>query len=196
MLISFGSKGRWLASVAAAMAFVVAPAVEATPMDYTFTVNVTSGPLSGVTENGSFSYDSGSVVAGTSIDGPGLLTAFDFNFNGTSYNAGTANTGTLKFDSTGNLVSFIFGTDCDVRGTCYVPWGSNNWTISSVFGFGYSIPASGVYSRGTVNFARAVPASVPEPGSLGLFGVGVLMLGLFARQRRRVIQVTGSRRAL
>lgn len=187
MLISFGSKGRWWLSVAAAIAFVIAPAVEATPLDYTFTVNVTTGPLAGVTENGSFSYDSGSVVAGTFIDGPGLLTAFDFTFNGTTYNAVTANTGMLKFDSTGELVAFRFGTDCDVQGTCHVVWGSSNWIINSgVFGFGYSTPASGSYSRGTVSFARAVPTPVPEPDSLSLFGVGVLMLGLFAGWRRRV----------
>jgi hypothetical protein len=187
MLMSLGFKGRWWLSVAATIAFVMAPAVEATPLGYTFTVNVTTGPLAGVIETGSFSYDSGSVVAGTFIDGPGLLTAFDFTFNGTTYNAAAANTGMLKFDSTGDLTGFRFGTDCDVQGTCYVVWGSDNWIINSgVFGFGYSTPASGLYSRGTVSFTRAAPAPVPEPDSLSLFGAGVLMLGLVASWRRRV----------
>lgn len=175
---------------AAAIAFVVAPVVEATPIAYNFTVNVASGPLSGTTENGSFSFDSGSIVDGTFNEATGLLTALDFTFNGTTYNAGTANTGSLQFDSAGNLTGFMFGNDCDA-GVCQMVWGSNDWFASSrLNGFWYSTPTSGIPSRGNVTSARAVSASVPvpvpEPDTLSLFGLGALMLGLFVGLRRRV----------
>lgn len=190
MLMSFGSKGGWLVLVAAAIALVAAPVVEATPLDYNFTVNVTSGALLGTVENGNFSYDSSSIIAGSFNEATGLLTSLDFTFNGTPYHAATANTGALLFDDAGNLSGFAFGNDCDA-GDCQVVWNSNDWLVSpGLNGFWYGNPTSGTLSKGNVTYARAVsvpvPVPVPEPDTLSLFGLGTLMLGLFVGRRRRV----------
>jgi len=169
-----------LALTAAAVAF--APAAVATPVNYKFTVDVTSGPLVG-TYNGTFSYDRSSVVVGGYNLAPGLLTALDFTFNGTTWNAGTANAGDLAFDSNGALDGFLFGNSC-FAGACSL--GSNGWVAAASPGSGsffiYSI--SGVIQDfSDMTFAAA---AVPEPGSLSLFGFGVLLLGIAARRRLKL----------
>jgi hypothetical protein len=166
----------------AAAAAVVAPAAMATPITYNFTVNVNQGPLAGAVENGSLSYDSSSVVPGRWNNATGLLTALAFTFNGTAYNAGTANTGSLGFDGSGALTYFVFGNNC-FTGSCAVTPGTNQWWVSpgtgGTAGFVYSLPGLGNF-EGNVSYALA---SVPEPGALGLFGFGLLLLGVVARRR-------------
>jgi len=173
-----------LALTAAAVAF--APAAMATPVNYKFTVDVTSGPLVG-TYNGTFSYDSGSITPGQKNDGTGL-TALDFTFNGTAWNASTANTGWLGFDGAGNLINFKFGNNCSA-GACQIIAGTNQWWVEpgpggyTYSGFAYSAPGSNDFGLGNVSYALAA-VGVPEPGSLGLFGFGlVLLLGMAARRR-------------
>ena len=171
-----------LALTAAAVAF--APAAMATPINYKFTVDVTSGPLVG-TYNGTFSYDSSSIVVGGYNLASGLLTALDFTFNGTAWNAGTANTGWLGFDGAGNLISFNFGNNCSAGG-CEVGEGTNQWWVwipTRSDEFAYSVPGFNDFGFGNVSYALAA-VGVPEPGSLGLFGFGlVLLLGVAARRR-------------
>jgi len=99
------------------VAFVAAPRAEASVVTYDFTVNVTSGPLSGTSENGSFSCDSSSITPGKINNATDLLTALNFTSNGITYNATTANPGSLGFDSTGALTSLVFGTSC-TAGAC------------------------------------------------------------------------------
>ena len=162
---------------------VFAPAAMATPITYNFTVNVNNGPLAGTVENGTFTYDSSSVIPGSFNNATGLLTALAFTFNGIAYNAGTANTGILRFDGAGNLVGFAFGNNC-VAGNCSVYRGTNQWFAQpGTGGFLYSTPAFDDYADGNVSFALA---SVPEPGALGLFGFGLLLL-LGAAARRRLM---------
>lgn len=180
MSMSFRCK-TFLLGLALAAAAVFAPAAMATPVTYNFTVNVNNGPLAGTVENGTFTYDSSSVVPGSVNYSAGLFTAFAFTFNGTTYNAGTANTGFLYFDGAGNLTSFAFGNNC-VAGSCSVYGGTDQWYAQpGTGGFVYSTPAFGDYADGNVSFALV---AVPEPGALGLFGFGLLLLsGLVARRR-------------
>lgn len=192
-----GLRGICVTLAALVIAVFVAPAAQATAITYNFTVDVTSGPLSGVHENGSFTYDSSSVILSNMNDAQGLLTALVFTFNGINLNAGTANTGYLVFDSAGNLSGFTFGSGCTT--TCHVYPGTDSWIATgidfgaAVGGFAYTTPAMiDDYGLGDVTYALAPdvgpgpPTSVPEPSTLGLFGLGALMIGLFVGRRRRI----------
>ena len=180
-----------IAAVAAAISF--APAAQATPISYDFSVNVTSGPLSGNTYNGSFSYDSSSIISGGYNNASGLLTALNFSFDGTTYDATSANTGWLGFDAAGNLDSFVFGNNCP-DGTCTVQSGYDQFYViyapyaSPPGSFVYSMngwnQASIVNSPETITFAPAT-VHVPEPGSLGLFCFGTLLLLAASLSHRR-----------
>ena len=179
MSTKLGSKFAFLALAAAAIAFV--PAAEASPVNYNFTVNVTSGALAGTVENGSFSYDSSSIVAGGFNSASGLLTAFNLTFNGTAYDASTANTGALGFDSAGGLSSFFISSSCP---QCAFAPGTDNFTVlPGSLGFLYSTATSSDYGVGDVTYSLA-GVSVPEPGALGLFGFGLLLLGGVVLRRR------------
>lgn len=170
--------------LAAAAVISFAPAAEATPVNYNFSVQVTGGPLAGSTENGSFSYDSSSVVSGGFNSASGLLTSFDFTFDGTTYDAGSANTGLLGFDSAGNLTSFFISSSCISLGCTFSP-GTENFTVTQgMNGFIYSTSSFDDYAYGDVTFAPAgggVP--VPEPGTLGMFGLGLLLLSFVVGRR-------------
>lgn len=186
MLKILGAKSAFLIFAAAAAAFSFAPLTEATPVNYDFTVNVSTGPLFGTAANGSFSYDSSSIVPGGTNSAIGLLTALDFTFNGITYDAATANTGFLSFDAARNLTNILFGSNCTTT-NCSLPPTASWQSRSGVFSYG-ALNASGHYRPGTglLSYSLAAgPVSVPEPGALGLFGLGALMLGGFVGLRRR-----------
>ncbi|MEP7184709.1 MAG: PEP-CTERM sorting domain-containing protein [Rhodanobacter sp.] len=181
MFTKLGSKGAGLALAAAVAAISFVPAAQATPMTYGFTVTVTDGPLAGNVQNGSFSFDSGSVTPGNTNSTNGLLTAFDFTFNGMAYDAGTANTGALGFDAAGNLNYFFISSSCPL---CTFAPGTENFTVTpGQNGFIYSTASFDSYGFGDVTYA-STGVHVPEPGALGLFGFGLLLLGGVAARRR------------
>ncbi|MEO8809737.1 MAG: PEP-CTERM sorting domain-containing protein, partial [Rhodanobacter sp.] len=145
-------------------------------------VNVTSGALAGNVEKGSFSYDSSSIVADGYNSASGLLTAFNFTFDGTTYDASTANTGLLGFDAAGKLTSFDISSSCD---QCTFSAGTDNFSLFQypTNGFAYSTASFDDFGFGNVTYSLAGVA-VPEPGALGLFGFGLLLLGGVAVRRR------------
>ena len=122
------------------------PCACADELTYDFTVTATSGPLSGTVSSGSFSFDSSVIVpagppatscrpatspcppTGGDVAGSHLLDALDFTWDSIAYNATTANTGFLNFDSSGNLISFCFG-DYAGSGGCAVRAGFEEWDV-------------------------------------------------------------------
>ena len=188
MISNLGAKFAVVTFAAAVAAVSFAPAAVATPINYDFTVQASNGGLAGTTGVGSFSYDSNSIIAGGKKSAINLLTALDFTFNGIAYDATTANTGFLSFDALGALTGFSFGNNCSAGG-CRLRPGSESWLVD-LKGFAYTARlANGRFTSGSGPLAfQLAPTSVPvpEPATLGLFGLGALVLGLFVRARRRV----------
>lgn len=183
MSTKLGSKAAFLTLAAAVAAISLVPAAQATAVNYNFTVKVTSGALAGNVQDGSFSYDSSSIVSGGGFNSAsGLLTAFNFTFDGTTYDASSANTGLLGFDADGKLSSFYISSSC---GLCTFSAGTDNFTITQFpfDGFLYSTASFDDFGAGDVTYSLA-GVSVPEPGTLGLFGFGLLLLGGVAVRRR------------
>ena len=192
MLANLRFKAACLALAVATVSIGVVPAAQATQINHDFTLDVTSGPLAGTVSHGSFAYDDSSIVPGGYNQANGLLTALDFTFNGTAYNGGNTDTYYLGFDAAGNLTSFTFGNNCHYLylGTpiCAVQSGTDQWFTDYVEsfqgGFTYSTPQFNDFGYGNVTLDSA-SASVPEPGTFGMVGLGAFMIGLLVCLRRR-----------
>jgi hypothetical protein len=131
----------------------------AATVTYDFTVE-----LDGTSSSGSFSY-SDSVIPpdGGSVSQLGLLSDFQFSWNGLSWDETTANTGALVFDSAGMLTAFWIGSNpgtggCNLRPTPNICIKANEFIYS---------PENGVQLRGTTSYTpRGV--LVAEPDALAL----------------------------
>jgi hypothetical protein len=172
-----------------ALTLAVALNANASPITFSFSVTATSGPLDGITENGTFTYDSSSIIPGGGFNfDPELLTGLNFTWNGITYNQTTANTGFLEFDSSENLTEAFFGADC-MPGGCQIAGGTNDWTLSAVPGetapnFTYATPSTSFFEGNSVTTALS---PIPEPSALALVGVGVaglMLVGARLRYRR------------
>jgi hypothetical protein len=179
----------------ALLAGPIAAHSESITYTYDFTVNGgPSGPLAGETATGSFSVDSSNTPAnGGVLNATGLLTDFSFTWDGISYNKEAANTGALiiSWGSWGPVFSASFGTNCD-GGTCQAASGgidpSPQWFVQVFNGapgsFAYGVPGDSVdLFFGTATFEPA-PVSVPEPGTVGVLGIGLGALFFVGRRRR------------
>jgi len=164
---------------AAVGAFVSMSQAEASPVNYSFSVTGISGPLDGVTEKGTFSYDTSSIVPGGENLNTGLLTALDFTWDGIHYDQTTANTGFLSFDSAGALTSELFGNTCSPA--CVVAAGHEEWFLEFP-GFTYSVSGAETIFFGSVTQALVVA----EPSSLALLSVGLALLGTALRRKARL----------
>jgi hypothetical protein len=165
-----------------ALTLTAALNANASPITFSFSVTATSGPLDGITENGTFTYDSSSIIPGGGFNfDPELLTGLNFTWNGITYNQTTANTGFLEFDSSGNLTEAFFGDDC-MPGGCQIAGGTNDWSLSAIPGE----TAPNFFEGNSVTTALS---PIPEPSTLALVGVGVGVAGLMmlvgARLRSR-----------
>ena len=175
-----------LRTAIAVLAAVVAIDGHAVPITYEFSVTATDGPLAGVTSNGIFTFDSASITPGGTNNAAGLFTDLDFTWNGITYDESNANTGTLTFDGAGELIQALFGNNCSA-GLCGVDARLEQWLARAELQGGLFIYA---ITGGPSNFFGSVTLSrvsvVPEPASLALVGVALVIAVAFRRRKRSV----------
>jgi hypothetical protein len=173
-------------AIGLAMTLALPSTAQAIPVTYEFSVTATTGPLTGATASGTFTYDTSSIVPSTLVRATGLLTDLNFTWNGITYDETTANTGALSFDATGTLTNEVFGHNC-FPGFCVILlFGDDDqWSFDN-FGpmetrFDYFVPGAG---DGTGTISRSlVAAAVPAPSALALLALG--LVGLTSANVRR-----------
>ncbi len=123
--------------------------------------------------------------------------------NGAMYNASGFNTGpvpgtfNLAFGwspsgrfMAGDTATYDLTFLSQLTGNPFVENGSNWSSVAHVQGIigncsGWIVSGDGTGAEGSGPCTRAPPVPVPEPGELGLFGLGLLLVGLFPVLRRR-----------
>jgi hypothetical protein len=157
------------------------PAAAAPVTDYTFTVNLVTGPLAGQTLSGSLSIAASTIPPGGGIvSGPALLTDLTFVFGGVTYDETTVGTNSVFFSTDGLLINIIFGNNCSP--TCALVDGSPGFVFQFASALIYRLGPTGVAFG---NYAISpVIQPVPVPSSLAL-ALPVLAGLLLARSRRR-----------
>jgi hypothetical protein len=157
----------------------------ATPVQYDLTFDPVSGP-SGI---GSFVFD----------EDNGAMGGFNWNFNGI---VGGISDAAFNFNPFGDTLGrFVFellshvdvhsGVDC-VNGSCGysesqligdAPFGASSFGLGNVLAVNtYEFQqGTAILASGSVAVA---PSSVPEPATLGLFGLGMLGLGSIRRRAK------------
>ncbi len=152
---------------------------QAAIVTYDFTVTATEGSLAGTTASGLLSFDDSLLaVPNTSNQQTGLLTDLSFTWNGTTFDASTANTGFINSGVAGQLARMSFGDNCYAGGCSVSRSDPNDWYIDynplgTSTSFVYSDGTS-VSSSSEVTFSL-VPTPVPLPaaGWLLLSALGV-----------------------
>lgn len=186
-------------SIIAICLVALAPAVQAVPVRYDFTISLldTQGtfPISGNTSG------SGYVVFDTSLaslaDASGQvgnkntpLPTYDISFDwlGMHWGAANATLGNLKYSggvlTNWSIDAILSPNTCQPAFQC-VQWGTNDFTVTgSSNGFGTAlltrVGSSGV-AIGNARWSAPRQVHVPEPGSFALFFAA--LAGLFAVRR-------------
>jgi hypothetical protein len=170
----------YLVLMGVAIALVAVPA-QAAPLSYSFEVTATSGTLNGTTSTGTFAFDDSIIPSGGgTVRGNNLLTDLSFTWNSFVYDEHNANTGSLQFDASGELIYPVFGNNCP-PGFCIVNRGIEQWFVAGDY-FVYSV-TGGEIEDGTFSFKPV--AAVPEPTTMLLLGLGLVGL---AGVRRKLKQ--------
>jgi PEP-CTERM motif len=189
---------RTTTQLAAALALLMsAMAAEAVPVtvDFTVTSNDVSNPSweRGVMGTGYFTFDDGLMpVSGTGLVGNPILglPTLDlfFNWFGVSFDETTAKIATLSFTN-GGLSNWTIGGNYSpatcgfLRYACTSSGGSApDFDAVGSGGLAFTDAQHTGLAYGPVQWSVR-GAAVPEPGTLALFGLGILGLG-FVRRRR------------
>jgi len=150
---------------------------QASTVSYDFTAAATSGPLAGDAASGSLSFDDSLLaVPNTNYAQAGLLTNLSFTWDGTTFNASTANTGQISSGAAGQLALLAFGDNCSASGCIASSADANDWFISysSANQSGRFVYADGAgsYVSSDVTFS---PIPTPLPASAWLLLSGALL---------------------
>ena len=191
---------RTTTQLAAVLALLMsAMAADAVPVtvDFTVTSNDVSNPSweRGVMGTGYFTFDdglmpvSGNGLVGNPILGLPTLDLF-FNWFGVSFDESTAKIGTLSFTD-GVLSNWTIGGNYSpatcgfLRYACTSSGGSApDFDAVGSGGLAFTDAQHAGLAYGPVQWSvRGAGTAVPEPGTLALFGLGILGLG-FVRRRR------------
>jgi hypothetical protein len=158
---------------------------QAATVTYDFTAAATSGPLAGDAASGSLSFhDSLLAVPNNNYAQAGLLTDLSFTWDGTTFNAATANTGQISSGAAGQLALLAFGDNCSASGCTASTADPNDWFVSYSFAdqsgrFVYANSA-GSYVSSDVTFS---PIPTPLPASAWLLLSGALGVALLRAVR-------------
>jgi hypothetical protein len=146
----------------------------ATPIFFDMVLTGASGPDAGAVGSGSFSIES-TLFDGVGVDvysaSDGSIISFDVDFNGDSFSISDA----TGFPSSPNI-TFTDGaiTQINYATVCFgcIGLGIDNFT--------YFNGTDTTPTQGPMTITR----SVPEPGTLALFGIGLAGLGAMRRRRK------------
>ncbi len=156
-----------LAAALLALSALALPATAAT-VRYGFAVETTSGPLAGQTFNGSFEFDGAASVSGPGGETLYELTAFSFDFDGTTFGLADLEYGDAVFDG-----ATFAGLDAAGPGFAFLP-AIGGLPAAFIYDFGDTRVGDG-----DVTYRQAVPE--PTTGAL----LAAAVLGWATARRRR-----------
>jgi len=159
-------------------------------VDYLFTLNWLSGPLTGTSSSGSLSFSRSLIAPNAEYLGTASLSAFSLDVGGTFYGLSDIEVGFLTFDANADLRLLGVGTSCD-PGSCGISPGDppgflmvyDSQSQLDHF-FGVYWPANADQSSGSGTFAVA---AVPEPSALAMLLAGGALLAWRRRAGRGAV---------
>ena len=153
-------------------------------IDYLFTLNWESGPLTGTSSSGSLSFDESLAAPNAAYFGTASLSSFSLAVGGTFYSLADIAVGFLTFDANADLRLLGAGTSCGPHFCTILPGDPPGFVmvydsqsqLDQFFGVYWPADADQSYGAGTFEVA-----AIPEPSTMALLLAGA---GLLAWRRR------------